>query len=51
MEDAVGQGMIVGGWEYVWLVYGATWAVVVTYTAIALSKAQKALSPAPEAPR
>ncbi len=51
MEEAVGQGMIVGGWEYVWLVYGATWAVAVTYTVTALTKARKALSPTSEASR
>ena len=26
-------GMIQGGWEYVWVVYGATWFTLAAYTA------------------
>ena len=26
------SGMVQGGWEYVWIVYSATWTVLVAYT-------------------
>jgi len=25
------EGMIQGGWEYVWAVYGITWTVLIAY--------------------
>lgn len=25
------NGVIVGGWEYVWTVYGVTWATLLVY--------------------
>ncbi len=36
--DSIGQGMITGGWEYVWTAYGMTWAVLCAYTAFLLMK-------------
>lgn len=42
-EEAVGAGMIQGGWEYVWAVYGLSWTVLVTYTIRALLLRRDAL--------
>jgi heme exporter protein D len=41
---AVGGGLITGGWEYVWVVYGVSWAVLVFYTVVALVLRGRALS-------
>jgi hypothetical protein len=41
---AVGGGMIYGGWEYVWVVYGVSWAVLGFYTVIALVFRGRALA-------
>jgi heme exporter protein D len=35
------MGHIVGGWEYVWAVYGITWAAVVLYSASIFVKRKK----------
>jgi heme exporter protein D len=43
-SGAVGSGMIYGGWEYVWVVYGVSWAVLVAYTVVALVLRGRALS-------
>lgn len=42
-EEAVGTGMIQGGWEYVWAVYGLSWTVLVAYTLRALLLRREAL--------
>lgn len=42
-EATVGQGMIQGGWGYVWAVYGITWAVLTLYTVRALLLRKRAL--------
>ncbi len=42
-EDAVATGMIQGGWEYVWAVYGISWGVLITYTIRALVLRHRAL--------
>lgn len=42
-EDAVATGMITGGWEYVWAVYGLSWGVLITYTIRALLLRRRAL--------
>lgn len=35
------SGMITGGWEYVWLVYGATWAALAAYTVSLIVRGRK----------
>lgn len=32
----VGEGMVLGGWGYVWAVYGLTWTVFLGYTLVSL---------------
>lgn len=34
------QGMINGGWEYVWAVYGITWTVLLAFLAFAFLRAR-----------
>lgn len=36
----VGSGRIVGGWNYVWVSYGLTWAVMVLYALSLYFRAQ-----------
>jgi hypothetical protein len=47
-ETTVGTGMITGGWEYVWTVYIATWAVVLGYAAFAILRSRTGPSRPPE---
>jgi hypothetical protein len=53
VDGAVGAGLILGGWGYVWVVYGVSWTVLVLYTALALVLRGRALaaesSPSPSA--
>ncbi len=38
--NGIGSGVIHGGWGYVWVVYGVTWAVFAFYTASVFLRAR-----------
>lgn len=45
---AAGEGVVQGGWEYVWASYGLTWLFLAGYTASLIARGRSA--PTPEAP-
>ncbi len=42
-DSAVAQGMITGGWGWVWATYGISWTVLTLYTIRALVLRKRAL--------
>ena len=42
-EEAVGSGMVQGGWGYVWMAYGLSWATLLSYAVFALRARARAL--------
>ena len=41
MEDTISDGMIQGGWGYVWTVYAVTWGALILYGGWAIVQARR----------